>query len=130
MVSSQIELSKSLKKHPTTIEFHLKKMETMGIIKQVKSEYGVIKLDFKPYEIEHIQEGNEILYVLVDPYLILDLLIAHKKSLLDDDVFHQMFNYIDYMVSTGVPDKMASPRKAIDEIYEVFWKLFPPSFRA
>jgi predicted transcriptional regulator len=130
VVSSQIELSKSLKKHPTTIEFHLKKMETMGIIKQVKSEYGVIKLDFKPYEIEHIQEGNEIIYVLTDPYLILDLLIAHKKSLLDDDVFHQMFNYIDYMVSTGVPDKMASPRKAIDEIYELFWKLFPPFFKA
>ena len=130
VVCSQIELSKSLNKHPTTIEFHLKKMEKMEIIRQVKSEYGVIKLDFKPYEIEHIQEGNEVLYSFIDPYMIYDLLIVHKKSLLDDDIFQQMFDYIDYMVSTGVPEKISSPRKAVDELADLFWKLFPPPFVA
>jgi predicted transcriptional regulator len=130
VVCSQSELSKSLEKHPTTIEFHLNKMEKMGIIKQVKSEYGIIKLDFKPYEIEHAQEGNEILYSLTDPYLVIDLLIANKKNLLDDDTFRQMLEYIDYMVSTGVPEKMSSPRKSIDKLFDVFRDLFPPSFKA
>ena len=130
IVCSQIELSKSLEKHPTTIEFHLKKMEKMGVLKQVKSEYGVIKLDFKPYEIEHSQEGNEILYCFTDPYMVYDLLIAYKKNLLDDPEFRQMFDYIEYMVSTGVPDKMNSPRDAIDALNDLIWKLFPPPFSA
>jgi len=130
VVSSQAELSKSLDKHPTTIEFHLKKMEKNGIIRQVKSEYGVIKFDFKPYELEHIQEGNEIIYSLEDPYRIIDLLITYKKNLLEDLEFREMFEYIDYMVSTGVPDKMTSPRKAIDAVEDLFWKIFPPFFRA
>ena len=80
--------------------------------------------------LEHIQEGNEVLYSLCDPYMIYDLLITYKKSLLDDEVFQQMFDYISYMISTGVPDKMASPRKAIDEIFDLFLKIFPPTFRA
>ena len=105
-------------------------MEKMEIIKQVKSEFGIIKLDFKPYEIEHTQEGNEILYSLTDPYLVIDLLIANKKNLLDDDTFKQMFDYIEYMVSTGVPEKMSSPRKSIDKLFDVFLELFPPSFKA
>lgn len=130
VVGSQAELSKSLKKHPTTIEFHLKKMEEMNIIKQVKSEYGVVKLDFKPYELEHIQEGNEVLYSLVDPYVVYDLLITHKKSLVDDEVFQHMVDYINYMVSTGVPEKIISPRKAVDEIADLIWQVFPPPFMA
>lgn len=130
VVSSEKELSSNLNKHPTTIEFHIKKMQKLGILRQVKSEFGVIKLDFKPFELEHIQEGNEVLYAFTDPYLIYDLLITNKKSLFDDPVFQQMLDYIEYMVSTGVPDKMGSPRKSIDEIFDLFWKLFPPPFSA
>jgi len=128
IVCSQVELSKSLRKHPTTIEFHLKKMEKTGVIKQVKSEYGVIKLDFKPFEIEHFQEGNEIIYSFVDPYLIYDLLITNKKILLDDEIYRQMFEYIEYIVKDGVPEKISSPRDAIDIVYDLILELFPPPF--
>jgi len=129
-VCSQIELSKNIGKHVTTVEFHLKKMEKMGIIKQVKSEFGIIKLDFKPYEIEHKQEGNEVMYCFEDPYLIFDLLVTHKKNLLEDPAFRQMFEYIEYCVSVGVPQKMVSPRDTIDNFEEIFWYFFPPSFMA
>ena len=104
-------------------------MEKMGIIKQVKSEYGVVKLDFKPYEVEHIQEGNEIIYCLVDPYLIYDLLVIHKENVLDDEEFRQMFEYIEFGVETGIPDKISSPRDAVDSLIKLFWDMFPPSFR-
>ena len=130
VVCSQAELSKSLGKHPTTINFHLEKMEKMDVIKQAKCEYGIIKLDFKPYEIEHTQEGNEILYRLDNPYMIYDLLITNKENLLEDKEFRQMLDYIDFCVKTGVPDKMASPRDAIDSFENIFWKIFPPSFMA
>jgi len=130
IVCSQIEISKSLEKHPTTIEFHLKKMEKMDVIKQVKSEYGVIKLDFVPYEVEHKQEGNEILYCLIDPYLIYDLLVINKDSMLEDDEFKNIFEYIVFSVETGIPDKITSPRDAIDILAKIFRDMFPPSFRA
>ena len=130
IVCSQIELSKSLEKHPTTIEFHLKKMEKMGIIKQVKSEYGVVKLDFIPYEVEHIPEGNEKIYCLVDPYFIYDLLVIHKESVLEDEEFRHIFEYIEFSVETGIPEKISSPRDTIDVLANIFWSMFPPSFRA
>ena len=130
VVCSQAELSKSLEKHPTTIKFHVNNMEKNFILKRVKSEYGIIKFDYKPYELEHMQEGNEILYALNDPYLIYNILITNRKSLLEDDMFQHMLDYINYMISTGVPDKMASPRKAIDVLVDLFWDLFPPSFMA
>lgn len=129
IVCSQVEISKSIEKHPTTIEFHLKKMEKMGIIKQVKSEYGIVKLDFRPYEVEHIQEGNEIIYCLVDPYLIYDLLVIHKENVLDDEEFRQMFEYISFGVETGVPNQISSPRDAVDVLIKLFWDMFPPPFR-
>ena len=102
----------------------------MGIIRQVKNEFGIIKFDYKPYELEHIQEGNEILYALANPYLVYDLLITNKENLLDTEELKQMLEYIEYMVSTGVPDKMASPRKAVEKVVDAFWNLFPPFFRA
>ena len=130
IVCSQIEISKSLEKHPTTIEFHLRKMEKMGIIKKVKSKYGIVKLDFRPYEIEHIPEGNEKIYCLVDPYFIYDLLVIHKESVLDEEEFRNFFDYIAFYVEEGIPEKMVSPRDAIDILANIFWSMFPPSFKA
>ena len=130
VVGSQAELSKSLEKHPTTIEFHLKKMEKMGVITQVKGEYGVIKLDFKPFEIERLTESNEVLYRLEDPYMIYHLLMNHKEKLLEDEDFKQMFDYIDYMVKTGIPEKVTSPKDGVEAVYEVFCEMFPLPFRA
>jgi hypothetical protein len=105
-------------------------MEEKNIIKQLKSEDGVIKLNFKPYEVEHLQQGNEIIYSLVDPYLIYHLLITYKKSLLNDKILRNAFDYVNYMVSTGVPEKIISPRKAIDEVVDIFSYIFPLPFRA
>ena len=130
VVSSRHEFSTSFGKHPTTVEFHLKKMQKMGVIKQVKPEFGVIKFDYKPYELEFIQEGNEILYALTDPYMVFDLLIVHKKNLLEDPEFREMFEYIEYMITTGVPERMSNTRDAIDACFYVFWDIFPPSFMA
>jgi len=130
IVCSQIEISKSLEKHPTTIEFHLRKLEKMGIIKPVKSEYGVIKLDFIPYEVERIPDGSEKIYSLVDPYFIYDLLVIHKDSILEGEEFKGIFEYIDYYVQEGIPEKMISPRDAIDVLANIFWNMFPPSFKA
>ena len=59
--SSRYEISTHLKKHPTTISFHLKKLIDVDII-------------------ERIQIGNEIKYMINHKRDIVDLLITYKKK--------------------------------------------------
>jgi len=63
--SSQIKISKNLKKHPTTTSFHLNKLMNIDII-------------------ETIPNGNETIYRIKNPQHISDLLIKYGESLFDD----------------------------------------------
>jgi len=65
--SSQIRISKNLKKHPTTIAFHLNKLMNVDIV-------------------ESIPNGNEINYSIKNEEYIFDLLGKYKDSFLDDTV--------------------------------------------
>jgi len=64
--SLQKKISKNLKKHPTTISFHLNKLMNIDII-------------------ETIPNGNETIYRIKNPQHISDLLIKYGKSLFDDE---------------------------------------------
>jgi predicted transcriptional regulator len=65
--STQVEISKHLKKHPTTISFHLDKLINLNII-------------------EGIPIGNEIHYCVMNQDYISDLLIKYGEIFLDYDV--------------------------------------------
>ena len=81
---SQIELSKSLEKHPTTIEFHLKKLLDMGIIEPAPVDNKNVYVKFeKLWIIERAPVGKEIIYRLKNPLLIYDSVILYKKGSLD-----------------------------------------------
>lgn len=65
--SSKIKISTYLKKHPTTISFHLNKLTSTDII-------------------EIIPNGNEKRYRIKNSEYISDLLIKYKESFLDDTI--------------------------------------------
>jgi predicted transcriptional regulator len=62
-----VKVPKNLKKHPTTLAFHLNKLVEIGII-------------------ERFDVGNEVVYSLNDLEDILDLLIIYEKRLFGKDV--------------------------------------------
>jgi predicted transcriptional regulator len=63
--SSQVEISKYLDKHPTTISFHIEKLNNADII-------------------EITPNGNKMQHKLKDPVSILDVFLKYGKNFVDD----------------------------------------------
>ena len=122
--SSQIDISGSLKKHPTTIEFHLKKLLDLNIIEPVQPVDGKIYRDINPKIIECEPIGKEKIYVLKDPNDIYDLLTTYKHSLVEDLESNLILDYLDSFTS-DLPEKLPSPKDWEDLAIETLFEIFP-----
>ena len=122
--SSQIDISGSLKKHPTTIEFHLKKLLDLNIIEPVQPVNGKIYRDFNPKIIECEPIGKEKIYVLTDPNAIYDILTTYKHSLFEDIESNLILDYLDFFTA-DLPERLPSPKHWEDLAIETFFEIFP-----
>jgi len=134
--SSQIDLSGSLEKHTSTIEFHLKKLLELDIIKPVKICDGKVineadskVIDSKLISLYLLREpvGNEIIYVLRDPSYIYNIVKLHEDILLNDDLSKELFYYFEYVLSVmsdGDPESINGSKNAIESALEEFYKIF------
>lgn len=123
--SPQIDISKSLKKHPTTIEFHLKKLINLELIHQVKPINGKIYQETFPRIIECETIGREKVFMLKNPQQIYDILITHKHSIIEEMVSEHLFEFIKFFQTTGHPKKVIAPKKWEQAIDDVLWEIFP-----
>ena len=135
--SSQIDLSGSLEKHISTIEFHLKKLLELDIIKPVKICDGKVindadskVIDSKLISLYLLREpvGNEIIYVLRDSSYIYNVIKSHEDILLNDDLSKELFYYFEYVLSVMSdrdPESIDDPKNAIESTLEKFYKIFP-----
>ena len=93
--STRNDISKNLKKHPTTISYYLKKLKKMNIV-------------------EGIQKENKIRYLIDFNVELIVFLITYEKSLLEDDV-GKVLNWVeDHIGDHGIDD-------LVDLYYEVFF---------
>lgn len=122
---SQTEISENLEKHPSTIAFHLKKLENMNIIERVSIDKGKINKDSIPLVIERTQVTNEAIYMLKNPEFVYDLLITYKETLLDDTTVGLILDYMNDFLSEGAPKKILSPKSAIDAIEKTIFDILP-----
>ncbi len=126
---SQKDISRFLEKHPTTISFHLRKMIQAGIIEQVSIEKGVIFNDTPPITINRHQISSEKIYVLQDPWMIYNLLIKNKENLGDNEVVTSIIEYVDFIISEGIPKQIQNREDTKESILNTFCGFFfPPSF--
>ena len=94
--SSRSEICEYLKKRPSTISFHLKKLVNVGIV-------------------EYSQKGRELTYLVYSDGLVVNLLIRYDKSLLDNNSSMSVLDFLDKTVSDY----------CIDRVIEVGWDIFP-----
>lgn len=127
---SQTELSENLEKDPSTIYFHLKKLENMDIVERVSIEKNRIEKEDLSLVIRRKKISNESIYMLKNPDFIYDLLILYKDNLFDNISTNFVYSYITYFLSEGLPQKIQSPKSSIDSIFEVITDLFPMPFCA
>lgn len=131
--ASQIQLSRDLEKHPTTIEFHLKRFLDMNVIEpaSINKEGFNIGSQSDPCFVEHPPVGKETIYRLKVPYiLIYDLLLVYrKKKVIEDDCFDALVTYMKFVSPGPTNVKRVKTEKGIMERFEkMLYDLFPPFF--
>jgi DNA-binding Lrp family transcriptional regulator len=126
---SQRDISRYLEKHPTTIRFHIRRMLHAGIIEHVSINKGVIYNNTPPITINRSQVSSEKIYVLQDPWIIYDLLIKNKENLGDKEVVNSIIEYVEFIISEGVPTQIQNREDTKNSILNTFNRFFfPPSF--
>ena len=123
--SSQVDISNSLQKHPTTIEYHLKKLIKLGLIQQVKPINGKVYQETFPKIIECETVGREKVFMLKNPQQIYDLLITYKHSIIENLISEYIFEFIYYFMTTGQPKKVIAPKKWEKALDDLIWEIFP-----
>jgi len=122
---TQQELSKNIKKSPSTVSFHTKKLLKKGIIKEANPKNDALDLNENILNIEEYEpSGREKVYYLDNPNMIYNFLTEYKEKLFDDetkkDILNQIDNYIDYKKSARLEKIQSSVNNYYDLVKEVF----------
>lgn len=134
---SQIELSKSLEKQPSTIAFHLKKLTHLGLIKYASEMEGKFYIN-DPAILKPNKANHEKIYMLADRllhYKIYDLLIICKNNLSDKKFLNDLL-LSDVWKECYVKKRTLYPRRRkikifipsedhIETLIELFYEVFP-----
>ena len=137
LICSQKELSKALGKHPSTIDFHLRKLMEKGLIKPASANKGEIMLP-KKGAIKRNIKSREIIYIFSDEelyYTIYGLLIAYKDSLPDMEIINEN------LLSKDTKECLLKRKPlqwgkcngadiAIDLLIELWYEIFPDPYHA
>jgi len=134
---SKTEIARELKIHPTTVQFHIKKLLDLDIIKPVEIKNG----KFTAYEsykrtVYKKLKGREILYTWRDSEIkgdVFRVLISHKNSLSDPsiiDAYDEFCKEWNQMPEHKKAKEILSFNSAIDNILELLREigLFPYNF--
>jgi len=95
--ASQIELSRKLKRTPSTISEHLQKLLDSEIIEIAKKkEKNIIFTNYQNIKtIKKTLIGREKIYILKDPYYIYNFLSNNKNRILDSEEVKDFLSLID-----------------------------------
>ena len=129
--ASQKELSFHLEKHPSTIDFHLKKLIKMDIIKRfvAENEKIIIPRIKESKIIEHKPISNDVLYKLRNPTKLYDIILTNKKSLSKESKIDAIITIIEYANKRKyldiIPDKTSKKKTFVDKTIEYINEFFP-----
>ena len=137
---SQIELSKELELHPTTVTYHLKKMMDIDIIEEAPVRNGYIYPYTGPKtklrKIERKPIGREVFYRRKSQEIInitYNILIKYKQSLEDKKIIDDYIVFLNNYEENRPPKsqiKYKSLDGAMKDVLDVVENLFKPPFCA
>jgi len=126
--ASQSQLSRDLEKHPTTIEFHLKRFLKMGIIEPAPIKENGFFIASNNFFVERLPVGNEIIYRLKDSVLVYHMiLVFYNKKILDDNYTDAVFTIIKNIFPDN-PKKRTTEDVVIERLEKMMFDIFPPFF--
>jgi len=97
VAASQHELSHVLKKDPSTITFHLKKLKEKNIIQTVIVKDGKAGIGNKKIAYMKCKnEGRKIVYKLSNNILVYKLLITHQNKFFDEGLTSNLLRHFEF----------------------------------
>ena len=129
---SQIELSKELNLHPSTVSFHLQKMIDLDIIEKASIENGCVNPNIN-YYINRKPVGREIIYRRKNQKvinIIFKVLIKYKSNLPNKKIIDSYLHYLSEVDSIKVPKKIRSVDDQFNSLLDSVQTLFSPPFCA
>ena len=128
--ASQKELSNELHKADSTVNYHLKKLIDDGIVETACKEHNLIHTNYPI--LKHIKnewDRREIIYLLVDPYLVYDVIISNKDKLFDNgDTKRFLKLFKESFDLKSKPTVGNTFDKKIDDFFNLFNSLFNPMY--
>lgn len=130
--ASQKDLSENLDLHPTTVEYHLKKLLNKKIIEPATGNGKYTYVNFnKSKLVNKSPKINEKLYRLIDPAEIDKIFITNKQSLFFDKIFKTGLTILSETVNKcGIPKKIKRMDEYIDSTINLVFDIFPVPFTA
>ena len=104
--NSRTDLSGDLDKSPTTISYHLKKLEKKDVVLKYK-------------------HGRKTVYKLKDQKNMYRFLITYEKSLAKDIALTHLLNWVRYAIPDGIPKRKPGDKRDIEDIEKVLYEIFP-----
>jgi hypothetical protein len=129
---SQIEISKELELPTNTLDFHLKKLKNLGIIKPLKyTKEGVLFNWHKPNQLMIRKPiSNEIIYQMTDILFIHTTLKKYFKSICSDEITCPLIVYIKEFEYSKIPDKTITFQKQLNRAADKITSMIPIPFCA
>jgi DNA-binding transcriptional ArsR family regulator len=130
IITSKIQISKILSKHPNTIKAYLKKLEYIGVIEPAEVKDGEVFSPFtKMKVIESSPVGREIFYRIKEPEVLWEILSTYQRSFLDD-VTNEIINDIRRIRKGKILKKGKTVNWWIDFTIEKCFEIFPHPYHA
>lgn len=139
---SQIKISKEFRKHPSTIDFHLKKLKKLGIIEEVYEKEIKIRIE-DDIIIKQDKMRNERTYMFKDMEVlnaIYKFLIICKNSFSDKDAINDLFIIQKEILNRSKKDvikgkshiykKVNTLDCALDNVLKFYSEVFPNPYSA
>jgi DNA-binding transcriptional ArsR family regulator len=127
---TQNEIAEHLEKHPTTIEYHLKKLIELGVVEKAEIKEGLALTKIPSgRHVERTPVKNETIYRLNNPPIIYKMFLNNKKSLDKDKIFKIALEYIlyaTYNIGRKRKDKNIWTDEKWFKLYErIMYDIFP-----
>jgi predicted transcriptional regulator len=132
VAASQIEIAKELEKHPTTINFHLKRLMKHGIIEPAPTGDGIIYSAFSnSLIIKRKKSKNEIFYRLKEPKIVKLLKMYYEKSYYHDIIAEAVFSYTEDVSPNDLPPpRIRTAKEAVEQLEKIVYDIFPHPYYA
>jgi len=131
VIASEIEIAKELDKHPTTINFHLKRLLKHGIIEPALTAEGIIYTGLRNVPIiKRKKTKNEIFYRIKEPAMRKLLIMCYKKGYYDDIIAETIYFCAEGLNPNGPPKRLNALKKSVEQAEEALFDIFPHPYYA